>query len=751
VQERIEKLKDKALATDELTGWIELERIKARAWPKLKDQPASIRQAGLLSRMLAEMTISVEPEDLLAGSINNAFTNSYDLYRGGAERSLGKVAPPDVLAFWKADPYEQQLSKLLTPLEQDIQNETVCIGKRVTGHMVPDFPRILQIGLEGVIAQARLSLSKLPSDQSEAKGKVFYQAVVIAAEAAIAVARRYRDEALNLASKTSDPERKKDLEQLAARCEQVPLKPARTFAEALQSIWFIYMIMTIEQTPNPYAFSIGRLDQVLYPYYARDLAAGKITEDEALEFLEAFWLKLVVGKSCWAVSQNILLGGLTPEGKDATNPVSFLALRATEELKTPQPSVAVRVHQNSPQDFLHQAARVLRMGLGIPAFHNDDSVVPLKCSEGIPLADARDYAIAGCQEPIVGGKENARTTGGKFNLAKCLELALNDGVSTLSGKQLGPKTGLEFQDFSSVRKAYHAQEEFFVDQMVQMHNRAEVLIARERPLPFLSGLIAGCLEKGRDVRTDGALYNFTGVLVHGLANVADSLAAVKRLVFDEKLIDMSTLLIVLRNNFVDNEPLRQLLLNRAPKYGNDVDEVDLLAGEELAFMAAEVAKYKNVWGGKFNAGFNTPSTHVHYGYNTGATPDGRKAKETLAYGTGPMEGRPSRGPTAVINSVTKFSHAPAVNGTDLNLSFTPNLLAGPAGLATLVAAVRTLFDRGAHHIQINVVDVETLRAAQAHPEAYRDLIVRVHGFSTFFTSLTRDIQEDIIARTASTI
>jgi pyruvate formate-lyase/glycerol dehydratase family glycyl radical enzyme len=749
MRERIEKLKAKALATDELPGWIELERIKAGAWPELKDRPASIRQAGLLQRMLAEMTISVEPEDLLAGSINNAFTNSYDLYEGGAARSLNKIAPPDVLAFWAADPYERELAKLLSPLERDIQNETVCIGKRVTGHMIPDFQKVLQCGLEGIISEARAKLSQIPTGHGDAGD--FYQGVVTACEAAVAVARRYRDEALRLASLASDPECKKDLQQLAARCERVPRLPARTFAEALQSVWFIYMVMTIEQTPNPYAFSIGRLDQVLYPFYARDLAAGTMSEQEALEFLEAFWLKLVVGKSCWAVSQNILLGGLKPDGTDASNPVSFLALRATEELRTPQPSVAVRVHQGSPHAFLEEAARLLRLGLGIPAFHNDDSVIPIKLSEGIPITDARDYAIAGCQEPIVGGKENARTTGGKFNLAKCLELALNDGVSTLTGKQLGPKTGLAFPDFTAVRDAYHAQVSYFVDQMVQMHNRAEVLIARERPLPFLSGLIAGCLDKGRDVRTDGAAYNSTGVLVHGLANVADSLVAVKQLVFDQKLIDMPTLLIALRKDFVENEPLRQLLLNRAPKYGNDVDEVDLLAGEELAFMGATVGKYKNIWGGKFKAGFNTPSTHVHYGYSTGATPDGRKAKESLAYGTGPMEGRPSRGPTAVINSVSKFSHAPAVNGTDLNLSFTPQLLAGPGGLATLIAAVRTLFDRGAHHLQVNVVSIDTLRAAQSRPEAYRDLVVRVHGFSTYFTSLTREIQEDIIARTASTI
>ncbi len=749
MRERIGRLKELALASDELTGWIELERIKAQAWPVVKDLHPSLRQAELLARMLGQMTIEVDSDDLIAGSINSAFTNSYDLYQGGAERSLGKIAPPDVRAFWREDPYERELETLLTPLDQDIQNETVCIGKRVTGHMVPNFSRVLKIGLEGVIRDAQSRHDALASDQHDKKAH--YQGIITACQATVNLANRYRAEALRLAGEAKDANRRQDLQRLADRCARVPLKPATSFAEALQSVWFTYMVMHIEQTPNPYAFSVGRLDQFLYSYYLGDVAGGVISEDDALELLEAFWLKFIVGKSCWAVSQNILLGGTTPAGDDAVNPLSFLALRATEELRTPQPSVAVRIHRGTPAKFLHEAARVLRLGLGIPAFHNDDSVVPLKVSEGIAVNDARDYAIAGCQEPIVEGKENARTTGGKFNLAKCLELALNNGVSTLTGKQLGPETGSTFSDFSALREAYHQQVRYFVDRMVQMHNAADRLIARERPLPFLSGIIDGCIEKGRDVRVDGALYNFTGVLVHGLANVADSLMAIKQLVFDERRVELSAVLDALRTDYDNAEPLRLMLLNHAPKYGNDLDDVDRLAGEELAFVAEEVGRHENAWGGRYKAGFNTPSTHVHYGRKTGATPDGRKAKDNLAYGTGPMEGRSRKGPTAVVNSVTKFSHSPAKNGTDLNLSFTPQLVAGEAGLNTLTTVIRTLFDRGAHHIQINIVGVDTLRQAQVNPEAYRDLVVRVHGYSAYFTSLTHEIQEDIISRTASTI
>ncbi|MBM4080404.1 MAG: hypothetical protein FJ278_11945, partial [Planctomycetes bacterium] len=703
--------------------------------------PTVIQRARIFEHVLANRPIDIGTDEFIVGSINDCFSNSYDLYLGGKENPLSKEAPADVKAAWASDPYEKAVKGLLTADEAAAHEEQVCIGKRVTAHIIPDFEKALKAGLGGIIAEAQELRGRAASTDGRFHSpKDFYEAVIISCHAAIALAHRYRDLA-----------RRRGLTRIAEVCDRVPEHPARGFHEALQCVWFVFELVTLEQSPNAYALSVGRLDQFAWPCYERDIASGALTREQALELLEALWLKFMVGRSAWAVSQNILVGGVTADGRDASNELTLLALEATEDLRVPQPSVALRWHPNLPERVVDKALQVLKLGLGIPAIHFDPNVLTAMTRMGYSAEDARNYVIAGCQEFCLPGCDNSRTTAGKLNLAKCLELALNDGVSTVSGKRLGPQTGepAQLASFEHLLAAFQAQLRFFVDMMVRCHNKSDLLIARERPTPFLSAVMADCLKKGVDVRSDGARWNFSGCLVHGLGTVVDSLFAIKKLVFDEQRVTLVEMAEALRTDWRGQEMLRQLCLHGVAKYGNDDEDVDALAPVVAKMACDDLQARTNAWGGRWKAGFNTPSTHVHYGYATGATPDGRRKGDPLSYGSGPMQGVTRHGPTAIIKSVTRFDHTLAGQGTDLNLSLHPTALEGDDGLAKLRSLIRTLGDRGANHVQVNVVTAKALRDAQQHPEQYADLVVRVHGFSTFFTALARDIQDDLIARTES--
>ncbi len=749
---RVARLREAALQPKALNEWIEVERIRARAAKRAVDWSAMRRQADLFRSVLAELPIRIEPDELIVGSQDCCFAKTYDLYADGVEHSLAEQAPADVRAYWTADPYNVELGKLLTAEQAAAQKENVCIGKRVSAHAIPDFGMVLRHGLHHVIERARQGLPQPADDRKRLHDPDdFYRAVIESCASVIHFAERFASLADRLAEKETNPVRAEELRTIAVICRQVPAQPARTFREALQSFWFCYLAMTIEQSPNAYAFSVGRLDQWVWPFLKADLSAGRITNDEALELIECLWLKFVVGPECWAVSQNIMIGGVTAEGDDACNPLTLLCLEATRRLRTAQPSVAVRIAPESSPRLLEKAVEVLVCGMGIPAIHNDATVIPTMRSIGYTEADARNYCIAGCQEFVAEGADNSRTTAGKFNLLKCLELALNDGVSTLSGKRLGPATGKPeaFGCYDDIWKAFRAQVTYFVDLMVDAHNRADLLIAAEKPVPFLSGMMGDCLDKGIDFRSDGARYNFSGCLVHGLGSTADALAAMRTLVFERRVVDIAELADALRTDFVGQELLRQSLLNSAPKYGNGEPEVDRIAAEVFRFTAETIQSRRNAWGGLWRAGFNTPSTHVHYGRTTGATPDGRHAGIPMSYGTGPTDGRAKQGPTAVARSVTSFNHKLATLGTDLTFSFHPTVVNGAGGRDRLAAFVRSLLDLGAHHFQINIVGAEELRAAQDRPEEYADLLVRVHGYSTRFVALERSIQDDLIARLES--
>ena len=758
MRDRIRNLKDRLNARVEFNDWFILERIKMQSYKASAGKPLAIRRALMLRDLLEQMPISLDPDDLLAGMEDHVFATSYNLFKSGLENFDGYCGYGDlyeevagrfpkneieaVRDFWINDAFEQGMARNFTRPALNCMKEGVWFAEPVTGHVIYDAPTVLERGLSGILADVRRKLAECGSDAAKRR---FYEAMEISLNAAIAFAGRYVKLAREMAEKIDDPKQRAGLRQLAQVLERVPANPATRFREAVQAFWLVYVIMHIEQTPNPYAFSVGRADQFLYPYYRYSIDNKLITQDDALELLEALWLKFNVGNRVWAVSQNLVIGGVTRDGKDATNELTYLCLDATEDVKVPLPTITVKCHSKMPDELLDRACEMASHGRGNPTMINDDVVIKSKMATGVSLEDARDSVIAGCQELLVQGAENARTTADWFSLPKCLELALNDGKSTTSGKQLGPATGkpIYLTSFDDVVRAFWTQVEYHFPISTEASNRCDHLLAELRPVPFISTIMKDCIEQGRDFRTDGARYNFSGFLCHGVANVADSLAAIRKLVFEKQEITMSQLAEALRTDFKDAEALRVRLIEGAPKYGNDDDSVDSLAAEIATRMTELVAKQKNAFGGMYRCGFSTPSTHVLYGMRCGATPDGRHKGDSFAYGIGPTQGYNKSGPTAVFKSCTKFEHWRATHGLAITASMPPQL----AKPGTIKALVKSYFGMNGRFVHFNVQDVAVLREAQKHPEQHRDVIVRVHGMSAYFVNLDPLIQEDIISRT----
>jgi pyruvate formate-lyase/glycerol dehydratase family glycyl radical enzyme len=757
---RIEKLKAQLDQKKSFVNWFLLEEIKMNSYLETEGLPIPIRRARMLEKMLMEMPISIEANDLLAGTEDDIFATSYNLFKSGLEEFDGylgyasiyeevKGAYPQeriekVRDFWLNEEYEKTRDSIFTPEEQEWMDEAVFFVEPVTGHVIYDAPTVLAEGYSGILERVE---KKLEAEEDEEK-RLFYESLQVSLKAAMAFADRHSELAASMASRESDDERKQELLELSRILKKVPSGPAETFHEAVQSFWFTYVIMHIEQTPNPYAFSLGRVDQFLYPYYRQDKDSGQVTDGDAIELIQNLWIKINVGRKLWAVSQNAVIGGVLADGSDATNELTYLILKATEDLAIPLPTVTLKYHQGTPPELFDRAIQLLLKGRGQPTLINDDIVVESKVVTGVSLEDARQSVIAGCQEPLVQGAENARTTASWFSLPKCLELALNDGVSLLTGRQTGLRTGplTDYLSYDDLYDAFWKQVDFFVERAVECANRTDRLMAELRPVPFLSAIMNDCIEKGRDFRKDGARYNFSGFLCHGVANVADSLAAIKKLVFEQERLEAKEVLEALRTNYESDPTIRLTLINHAPKYGNDDDYVDSIAEEVARRIADTVPRYKNSFGGAFRPGFSTPSTHVLYGMRCGATPDGRRHRDTFAFGIGPMQGYNRSGPTAVAKSVTKFPHWKATHGLAFSQSLPPGTITCPEDVEKVKAFIRTYLDIGGRYIHYNLQDVETLRDAKVHPEKHRDIIVRVHGMNAYFVNLDPLIQDDIISR-----
>ena len=585
------------------------------------------------------------------------------------------------------------------------------------------------------------------------------QAMDIAADALIAFARRHAQALSHLAAEAPDPERSEELRQMAAICRKVPAHKPETFWEALQAYWFVHVGVITELNPWD-AFNPGRLDQHLYPYYRKEIDRGTLTEERARELLQAFWIKFnnhpappkvgVTAKESNTYVDFALIntGGLTAEGDDAVNDLSYLILDVVEEMRLLQPSAMVQISKKNPDRFLKRALHIVKTGFGQPSIFNTDAIVQELVRQGKSLADARCGGASGCVESGAFGRECYILTG-YFSLPKILELTLNNGVDPLTGRRIGPATGeaAGFISFEALFEAFERQLAHFVDIKILGNNIIERLNAREMPVPFLSLLIEDCIANGTDYNAGGARYNTSYIQGVGLGTVTDCLSSLKYNVFERRLLTMEAMGQLLAGDFEENEALRRRLAEETPRYGNDDDRADEIMRAVFEAYYRAVDGRPNTKGGVYRINLLPTTVHVYFGSKLGATPEGRRAGQPLSEGISPVQGADRRGPTAVLKSAAKLDHL-RTGGTLLNQKFLPHILQDATGIDRLAQLVRTYFRMDGHHIQFNVVDAETLRQAQQAPDDYRDLIVRVAGYSDYFVDLTPELQEEIIRRTA---
>ena len=584
------------------------------------------------------------------------------------------------------------------------------------------------------------------------------QGMLIAADAVILFAERHAEKAEELAAAETHPRRKAELEKIAAVCRHVPAHAPRDFWEALQAYWFTHLSVITEANTWD-SFCPGRFDQHLLPFYQQGLEDGTLTRETAKELLECLWVKFnnqpappkvgvtAAESGTYTDFANINLGGLKADGSDGVNEVTYLMLEVIDEMRLVQPSSNLQLSKKSPERFLQQGIEIIRKGWGQPSVFNADMVVEELLRQGKSLEDARQGGTSGCVETGAFGREAYILTG-YFNLTKVLEIALNNGVDPRTGKQLGLETGdpRGFTSYQELFDAYRRQLHHFIDIKVRGNNIIERFYAEQLPVPFLSLLTEDCIAKGRDYNNGGPRYNTTYIMAVGPASCADSLTAVRCHVFERKDLSMDELLTALRENFEGHERTRLILWNKTPKFGNDDDDADQTYVDVTGAFYDEVNGRKNTKGGFYRVNYLSTTCHVYFGSAIGATADGRKAWEPVSEGISPVQGADRLGPTAVLKSAAKMDHA-RTGGTLLNQKFTPRLLEGRQGVENLAHLIRSYFILDGHHIQFNVVTAETLRAAQAQPEKYRDLIVRVAGYSDFFCDLTEALQNEIIART----
>ncbi|ODA39350.1 trans-4-hydroxy-L-proline dehydratase [Desulfosporosinus sp. BG] len=639
---------------------------------------------------------------------------------------------------------------------------TEFMEQRAPGHTVLD-DKIYRLGFLDIMAEIDAHLAKLDYlNNAEAYYKQEeLRAMRICAQTIIRLAERHAEKARELAQKETDLLRKEELEKIAEICSYVPAHAPRNFWEALQAYWFVHLGVIIELNTWD-AFNPGRLDQHLYPFYKKEVAEGTLSEEQAKELLECFWVKFnnqpappkvgvtAAESGTYTDFANINSGGLKADGSDGVNEVTYLVLDVIDEMRLLQPSSNIQLSKKNPDRFLKRAARIIRKGWGQPSVFNADTVVEELLRQGKLIEDARQGGTSGCVETGAFGKESYILTG-YFNLPKICELALHNGIDPRTGQQLGVKTGdpRSFTSFEELFAAFKTQLHYFMDIKVKGSNIIERLYATYMPSPFLSLLIDDCVAKAKDYNDGGARYNTNYVQGVGLGSLTDTLAGIKHHVFDQRNLTLDQLLRALEDNFSEHEALRQQLINKTPHFGNDDDYADELMVDIFNAYYAEVNGRPNTKGGVYRVNMLPTTCHVYFGSVLGATAEGRRAGEPLSEGISPVQGTDRLGPTAVIKSASKLDHA-RTGGTLLNLKFTPQVLEGDEGIEKLAQLIRSYFKLGGHHIQFNVVDAQTLRAAQAEPEKHRDLIVRVAGYSDYFCDLSEALQEEIINRTEHT-
>jgi len=792
---------------------VERARFTTESYRATEGQPIALRRARMLLHLARTLSIAIEPEEMIVGNRSLLPRMGVIAPEGAVEwidRELEILStrPQDrfnitpeqiaelrneIFPYWRGKTIEDIVAQRVpADVRVAVRGKAFSLNQtdHAQGHILPDVEGWLRLGIGGLrrqVEEARAShldaetqrrrdaqreddsaapkdFSALPprlrasaSDQATER-TVFYDAALLALDAAQAYMLRYADLATELA-RTSDAARVQELERIAGHCRWLSEHPAQDFPEALQAVWFLFVLLQIES--NASSFSPGRFDQYMLPYLERDLADGRLTLPEAQAWLEQLWLKfneIVLLRSShsaryfagFPIGFNIALGGQLADGSDATNLLSYMCLRAQADLGLTQPNLSIRVHAHSPQEFLETAAFVIGQGSGMPQVFNDEVIIPGQVNRGLPLDEARNYAVVGCVELSTPGKALGWSDASMFNLTRVLELTLFGGRDPQRGDLIGLPTPRldEMTSFAELEAAYDQQLAHFVALMVKGCNVVDQVHADVLPSPFLSLVIHDCVERGVDVTAGGARYNFSGVQGVQIANVADSLAAVRQAVFDEEWLAAGDLLAALHDDFAGQENLRQRLIHRVPKYGNDDERVDRYAAAWGDRYCALVEQYPTIRGGVYQPGFYTVSAHVPMGANVGATPDGRHAGTPLADGgLSPTAGRDLLGATAVLHSVSKLDLRLASNGTLLNMKFLPSFFDGPTALRKFANLLRGFAALHVPHVQFNVVSAATLRAAQANPDEYRSLVVRVAGYSAYFIELDRELQDEIIRRT----
>ena len=668
----------------------------------------------------------------------------------------------EIIPFWQG---KSMRDKIFAEMSREWKDSyeagifTEFMEQRAPGHTVLD-DKIYRKGFRDFKEDIACSLKKLDflQDPRAYHKQEQLKAMDICADALMDFAGRYAREALRLAGKEKDPERKKELQRIAENCSHVPANPPRDLWEALQYYWFVHLGVITELNTWD-AFNPGRLDQHIYPFYKKDLEEGRLTHEDAEELLQCFWVKFnnqpappkvgvtAAESGTYTDFANINVGGLKPDGSDGINQASYLLLDVIDDMRILQPSSNIQLSHKNPDRFLKRACRIIRKGWGQPSVFNADTVVQEMLLQGKRVEDARSGGTSGCVETGAFGKESYILTG-YFNIPKILEITLNNGVDPSSGKKIGLETGdpRDFQDFEQLFEAFTRQMRHFIDIKMKGNSIIEQLYASYMPAPFLSLLIDDCIAQGLDYNAGGARYNTNYIQGVGIGSITDSLAALKYHIFDQGTLTFEELLPALEKNFAGEESLRQSFLNKTPKYGNDDDYTDDIMVRAFTAFFQAVDGRKNTKGGVYRINMLPTTCHVYFGSVMGATPDGRKAREPLSEGISPVQGADRKGPTAVLKSAGKMDHV-KTGGTLLNMKFTPQVLEGEEGLQKLAHLIRAYFRMGTHHIQFNVVDAATLRAAQQEPEKYRDLIVRVAGYSDYFCDLSEALQEEIITRT----
>lgn len=784
---RIVNLKERFLR-DKFFVDSERALLITESYKETEGEPNVLLRAKGLKKILENISTPIHDHELVVGSQNGSSSRSANVFPemsgewlekeldGLPNRSVDPFQVPDkvrkdltekVIPYWKGKTMETYLLNYLPPetKRQQLANHPAIFGwcacRNGMGHVILGFENVLKNGFNGIKAEAEKKLQEMDWSEPESVNKeFFYRAVCIVCDAAVTFGRRYAEKARELAQKEENEKRRQELETIAEICTRVPGNPPETFYEAIQTMWFVSLIAQIET--NGVSIAPGRFDQYMYPYYLKDIKRG-VTEGEVLELIECYYIKLsemvilydeemATYIANFSMGQNITLGGITKDGKDATNELSYLCLRAMREVSLIQPNLNVRWHDGTPQDFALEVARTIRSTNAFPEIMNDKVVIPAILDRGITLEEARDWALVGCIEVSIPGGKMSGLLIGVISAPKIMELALNNGKCRICGNQMGPKTGdpKTFSKFDDILEAMREQWKFFAKQAYVLIQAEEIVHSKFMQIPFASATMYDCLESGKDMSEGGCRYNiWNPTFSTGVGTIADSLAAIKKYVFDEKKITMSEYIDALDKNFEGKDELLRMIA-KAPKFGNDDDYVDSIIQRVVNIYYDEVLKYKKDFRGSKCLptwpGISSITQNIPLGHATGATPDGRLSGTPVSEDMSPTQGKDTSGVTASMRSVAKIDTTRAAGGVIYNLKISPSALKGEENLKRFVDLNRAYMDEGGQQVQYNIISTDTLRAAQKDPEKYKFLLVRVAGYSALFVELSREVQDDIISR-----